>query len=129
MIVAPNAVAAFVQYSMMVRAQQHEVIDTRLAAFDPVVHVVRPTNRVRWQPGNVQCRDREPTARRTGVDTMRCLRLDASGVPRSSSVTTTTLHRRRGASLSRAVRRSPRPSTEGCFVDMHDDLILIGRRG
>jgi hypothetical protein len=40
-VVAPNAVAAFVQQAMMVRAQQYQVVDACFTSIDPMIHVMR----------------------------------------------------------------------------------------
>ena len=95
---------------MVVRAEQREVLEARVAAVRPMVHVMRVDESLFRQPGNVQPRSRDQSARFSGVDTTLCLRPTSSGVPCSSSTTVIRLPsqaRRLMVSIGRSARPIP----------------------
>ncbi len=114
---------------MMVRAQQHEVVDARFPTLDPVMHVMRFD-----EPRAVTARERAvPIARpKRAPERRRHRALLATHVERRAAFILRHDDDARVAreALHRFERRvgTPRPSMEGCFVDVDDELLAIGRR-
>jgi hypothetical protein len=118
LLVTPNAVTAFVQQSVMVRAQQHEVADAGFSTVDPVIHVMRfdeaRAMAARERAVPIARQKRAPDRRRNrsllAADTERRTALvlrhdDDTGI---ACKTLDRFERRVGPT---------RPSMEGCFVD------------
>jgi len=84
-LIPPDIEAALVHQPMVVRAAQRGICQARLSAVRPMADVMSVDVALFWQPGNVQPRSRDQSARLSAIGTVRRLRPTSSGVPRSSS--------------------------------------------
>ena len=119
---------ALVQQRVVMRAEQREVVEARVAAFGPMVDVMRVD-----VARAVAARERAAAIARPerALERRRDRALLSTYVERRAALV---LYDRdqatvAGEPLDRLDRqiRSPNPSAEGLLVDVHDDLIVIGR--
>jgi len=120
---------AFVHERVMIRAEQREIVETRLATVRPMLDVmpvdvtVIPAARKRAAaiPGP------ERTSQRRRYRAVLAADIERRAVLVLDDRDQTTVAGEALDGLDRQIR-SPNPSAEGFFVDVQDDLVVIGDR-
>ena len=126
--VAMDREPAFVQQRVVMRAEQREVLEARVAAIGPVADVVRVD-----VARATAARERAAAIARPerALERRRHRALLAADVERRAALVlddrdhAAVAARRFTVSIGRSER--PAPSAEGRLVDVHDDLVVIGR--